>query len=193
MHWARQVAENVVAAHSRVLLRRREGCARVLDLDDQIAAGPRPAGAEEEGPLAAEARDHIQASVVGVQLVRQEGRVDELACLSPGLGNDVHFCDEGSVHSQRAVVDREGGILRGETGSRACPRGPCTAMVGPQASILMLTAKPGAEWKLYVALWRSTREREYGLRGSFPTQCTLARCVRESQHGRHGQSAGGGP
>ena len=59
----------------------------MLDLDDQIAAGPRPAGAEKEGPLAAEARDHIQASVVGVELGRPEGRVDELACLSPGLGN----------------------------------------------------------------------------------------------------------
>ena len=78
---------------------------------------------------------------------------------------------------------------------RAChlPEGVVRPCAGPHASILMLTAKPGAEWKLYVALWRATRGREYGLRGSFPTQCALARCVRESQHGRHGQSAGGGP
>ena len=97
--WAREVAVHVVAAYSRLPLRRCEGCARVLDLDDQVAARPRLAGAEEEGSLAAEARDHIQARVIGVELVRAEGCVHELARLSPRLGDNVNLGDEGAVHS----------------------------------------------------------------------------------------------
>ena len=60
---AGQVVVHVVTAHRRLPLRRREGGAGVLGLDDQVAAREGPHRAEEEGPLATEAGEHVEAGV----------------------------------------------------------------------------------------------------------------------------------
>ena len=60
---AGQVIVHVVTAHCRLPLRRREGGAGVLGLDDQVAAREGPHRAEEEGPLATEAGEHVEAGV----------------------------------------------------------------------------------------------------------------------------------
>ena len=57
------VVVHVVTAHRRLPLRRRKGGAGVLGLDDQVAAREGPHWAEEEGPLATEAGEHVEAGV----------------------------------------------------------------------------------------------------------------------------------
>mmetsp|Transcript_34248 Transcript_34248/g.112876 ORF Transcript_34248/g.112876 Transcript_34248/m.112876 type:complete len:229 (-) Transcript_34248:61-747(-) len=108
-----QVDVHPVTAHRRLPLRRREGGAGVLGLDDQVAAREGPHRAEEEGPLATEAGEHVEAGVEVVELVRPECSVHELSLLAfpPRLGHDVHLGDEGAVHRQRALVQLEGGVL----------------------------------------------------------------------------------
>ena len=83
----------------------------MLDLDDQVAAREGLHRAEEEGPLPAEAGDHVFAGIKVVEFVRPEHRVDELALLSPRLGNYVDLGDKRAVHRHRALAQLEGGIL----------------------------------------------------------------------------------
>ena len=66
---AGQVVVHVVTAHRRLPLRRREGGARVLSLDDHVAAREGPHWAEEEGLLATEAGEHVEA---GVEVAMEE-------------------------------------------------------------------------------------------------------------------------
>ena len=59
MLWARDAPIHKVASRSRLPLRRGEGGAGVLRLDDEGAAGEGPAWAQEEVALAAAAGDNV--------------------------------------------------------------------------------------------------------------------------------------